>query len=149
MKEIKEIISGPVHCFSNCGYNCLASVKAELEAHYGAMLEDAGKGWEIHTWHNGGWHCDLHHPASGFFISDLGISGGIDNVRHPHRSRYSRYYCHNYSTENTHQVRAWGASPAEAIDAAMKIITQRREAYSALSFALITGRNLGWDDDES
>lgn len=148
IREIKEIISGPVHCFSNCGYNCLASVKAELEEHYSAMLDDAGKGWEVHTWHNGGWHCQLHHPASGFFISDRGISGGSQTVRHIVVDEDRRYYCNNYSTESTGQVRAWGASPAEAIEAAMKVITQRREAYSALSFALITGRKLGCDGDE-
>lgn len=141
-KEIKKagiFSKDDIHCFTDCGYNCKARVREELIAHYSAMLEDVGEGWTIRTWHNCGWHAELVHELSGFHLSDYAVRGGISEVkRYPEKSDDAdRYYCHNYGDGNTHQIRAWGATPYEAIKSAFEHARLLSAAYNDIAYRLM------------
>nr|DAE45907.1 MAG TPA: hypothetical protein [Caudoviricetes sp.] len=138
--EVKEIKHGDIHCFSDCGFKCKAHVLAELTAHYTAMLEDAGDGWTLRTWHNCGWHVELVHELSGFYLRDYAVRGGAYEVRRDHYEDHRRYYCHNYGQGETSQIRAWGATPYEAITNAINLAFKRSDDYAEIATKLRTGR---------
>lgn len=129
----EEIIKGDIHCFSDCGYNCKASVKAELEGIYRPMLEDVGKGWSIRSSHNAGWHCCLVHEATGFEVIYRAARGGINKVRWEKTSPEARFVCMNYSTDRTGQIVAYGETPYEAVKAAIMEMAERAQAYAKLA----------------
>lgn len=137
--EVKEIKHDDIHCFSDCGFKCKARVLEELTAHYTAMLEDAGEGWQLRTWHNCGWHVELFHPLSGFYLSDYAVRGGPYEVRHDDYEPHRRYYCHNYGQGETSQIRTWGATPDQAIREAVNLAFKRSDDYAEIATKLRAG----------
>lgn len=137
--KVKEIKHGKIHCFSDCGFNCYARVLEELTAHYTAMLEDAGEGWTLRTWHNCGWHVELMHELSGFYLSDQAVRGSVYEVQRNKVDAETRYYCHNYGQGETSQIRAWGATPYEAITAAVNLAFKRSDDYAEIATKLRAG----------
>lgn len=128
--DIKEIIRGDIHCFSNCGCNCKAAVKVALERHYQA-LADTLPGWTVKTWHNTGWHCCLQHE-SGFELRGRSIFGGVSEGKHCPAPSEARFYCNNYGGEYGGQVLEYGSTPKAAIQACADIMAERATEYTNL-----------------
>ncbi|QHJ80416.1 MAG: hypothetical protein [Bacteriophage sp.] len=139
VKEIKKagiFAKDDIHCFTDCGYNCKARVKYELETVYTAMLEDLGEGWKVRTWHNAGWHCEAIHEATGFVVSDRALRGNPwrvkdDSDRYP--DSVNRYSCNNYGDGTVAQVWTYGDTPRQAVDAAVAVLMARANASIALA----------------
>lgn len=142
MKTMKpqEIKHGDVHCFTSCGFNCKAAVLEQITDHYTLLLLEVGDGWKVRTWHNCGWNANLEHELSGFILSDQSIRTSPQQVIYDEVRPEYRYYCYNYSDDNTSQIRAYGETPAAAIEAAINKARKRAKAYGEIAINLGVGR---------
>lgn len=122
-----------IHCFTDCGYNCKAKVRADLEAHYSAIAAALGKGWRVNIWHNGGWHANLAHDESQFYLSDRAVRGGISAMKvdaDRFEGNINRFEVFNYEyPEGTSQVWVYGDDPKDAIRNAFNAVSERVVAY--------------------
>lgn len=134
MKTMKpqEIKHGDIHCFTSCGFNCKAAVLEQVTDHYNLLLLEVGDGWKVRTWHNCGWNAELVHELSGLFLNDQTIRTNPQQVIQGEVKPGYRYYCYNYSDDKTSQIRAYGATPKEAIESAIDQAIKRSDAYVEL-----------------
>lgn len=135
--KAQEIKVADIHCFTDCGYNCKAATRQELQAHYEELARGLPDGWKVEIWHNGGWHAKLKHEASGFMLSDRAVDGGIGDHMKRHEltpeQEAERFQCFNYDPPaGTSQVWVSGSSLKDAIRNAFNEIAERGIAYMTL-----------------